>query len=410
MTRQSFATKRPFPPRRASSVWFVLALILVLAVASGAAQQPSAPAPGTTPFAIPATAGLRVVPIAKGLSHPWNLAFLPDGTILVTERPGRLRVIRNGMLDPQPVTGVPQVHAEQRAGLMGVAVHPRFAENKLIYLTYSKDGERGITPALARGRFDGTALTDVHDIFVADAWGMGTASVGGSAIAFGPDGMLYMTVGGAINSATTGKRAQDPSDHCGKVLRLRDDGSVPADNPFVGRAGYKPEIYSLGHRNQLGLAFHPETGLLWASENAPMGGDEVNVILPGRNYGWPLVSYGREYQGPRVSERPWQEGMEQPAIVWIPSIAPSGMTFYSGDRFPAWKGNLFVASLQRGRILRTGHLERVVFNERGEELRRESLLTELKQRIRDVRQGPDGLLYVLTEENEAALLRIEPGE
>jgi glucose/arabinose dehydrogenase len=237
---------------------------------------------------------------------------------------------------------------------------------------------------------------------------MGPASVGGSAIAFGPDGMLYMTVGGAINSLTTGKRAQDPSDHCGKLLRLRDDGSVPADNPFVGRAGYRPEIYSMGHRNQLGLAFHPQTGLLWASENAPQGGDEVNVILPGRNYGWPLVSYGQEYQGPRVTEKPWAEGMEQPEIVWIPSIAPSGMTFYGGDRFPSWKSNLFVASLQRGRILNSGHLERVVFNEGGQELRRESLLTDLKQRIRDVREGPDGLLYVLTEADEAALLRIEP--
>lgn len=385
------------------SVWLVPALTFL--VASGAAQQP-APAPVTS--ATPATTGIRVETLATGLSHPWNLAFLPDGAILVTERTGRLRVIRNGVLDPQPIDGVPKVHSEGRAGLMGIALHPRFAENRLIYLSYSKGGERGITPALARGRFDGKALTDVRDIFVADGWDVGTASVGGAAIAFGPDGLLYMTVGGAINSSTTGKRAQDPSSHVGKVLRLRDDGSVPDSNPFVGRAGYKPEIFSMGHRNQLGLAFHPDTGLLWASENAPQGGDEVNIILPGRNYGWPIVSYGREYQGPRVSERHWQEGMELPAILFIPSIAPSGMTFYTGDRFPAWKGNLFVASLRTGRILGTGHIDRIAFNERGEELRREALLANLGQRIRDVRQGPDGLLYVLTEAEDGALLRLEP--
>lgn len=410
MPRQRFAVGHSFA--RLSFVGgLALAFTVALVGLSAAQQTPSAQQaprpPGTVPFAIPA-AEFRLVTVAEGLSHPWNLAFLPDGNMLITERTGNLRVIRNGVLDPQPVSGVPQVHSEQRAGLMGLALHPKFAENKLIYLAYSKSGEQGITIALARGRFDGKALTDVRDIFVADAWGKGTPSVGASAIAFGADGMLYMTVGGAINSANTGKRAQDPSDHCGKVLRLRDDGSVPNDNPFVGRAGYRPEIYSLGHRNQLGLAVHPQTGLLWASENAPQGGDEVNVILPGRNYGWPLVSYGREYTGARVTERPWMEGMEPPEVVWIPSIAPSGMTFYSGDRFPSWKGNLFVASLQTGRILRTGHLERVVFNDKGLELRRESLLLDLKQRIRDVRQGPDGLLYVLTEADNGALLRIEP--
>jgi len=219
-----------------------------------------------------------------------------------------------------------------------------------------------------------------------------------------------VTVGGAINATTTGQSAQDPRSHIGKVLRLRDDGSAPDDNPFVGRAGFKPEIYSLGHRNQLGLVFHPETGALWASENGPLGGDEVNVILPGRNYGWPIVSYSREYSGERVSARPWREELEQPEVVWLPSIAPSGMTFYTGDRFRAWKGNLFVGSMTTGRVQGTGHLERIVFNRRGEELRREWLLADLRQRIRDVRQGPDGLLYVLTEEDEAALLRIEPGE
>ena len=188
----------------------------------------------------------------------------------------------------------------------------------------------------------------------------------------------------------------------------RDDGSVPDDNPFVGREGYKPEIFSFGHRNQNGATIHPETGELWAAEHSTQGGDEVNVILPGRNYGWPLVSYGREYSGARVAERPWQMAMEQPVVLWVPSIAPSGLTFYTGDRFPNWQGNLFVGGMMTGRIPQTGHLERVVLNQYGEEVRREWLLADLKQRIRDVRQGPDGFLYVLTEENEAVLLRIEP--
>lgn len=362
---------------------------------------------------------IRMVVLTRGLSHPWGLAFLPDGRMLVTERPGRLRVIgRDGHLDPTPVAGVPAVFTGANlAGLMDVAVHPRFEDNGWVYLTYSKpadrDGKPGAQVALARGRFDGRALLDVRDLFVSNGVGNGTAA---SRILFGPDGMLYMTVGGAItagqegNNPGTGKHAQDPGHHFGKLLRLRDDGSAPSDNPFVGRPGHLSEIYTLGHRNQLGLAFHPETGALWASENGPLGGDEVNVILPGRNYGWPIVSYSREYSGRRVSDRPWQEGFEQPEIVWLPSIAPSGMTFYSGDRFPLWKGNLFVGSLRVGRTYATGHLERVVFNRRGEEQRRESLLGDFKQRIRDVRQGPDGLLYVLTEEKDAALLKIEPVE
>ncbi len=345
---------------------------------------------------------IRVVIVTKGLSRPWGMAFLPDGDILVTERAGQLRLIRDGVLDPVPVPGVPEVIKKGGAArLMDIALHPQFVDNNLVYLTYAKPGDDGVTIALARGRFDGAALRDVRDIFVADPWG-GSGNYG-SRIVFAPDGTLYMTIGGGF-----GPVAQDPSAHAGKVLRLRDDGTVPDDNPFVGRAGYKPEIFSLGHRNQEGAAIHPETGALWASEHGPQGGDEVNVILAGRNYGWPEVSYGRHYDGSLVAEQPWQAGMEQPVIVWLPSIAPSGMTFYTGDRFPAWQGNLFVGGMTTGGIPGTGHLERIVLNEDGEELGREWLLAELKQRIRDVRQGPDGLLYVLTEEDEAALLRIEP--
>ena len=236
----------------------------------------------------------------------------------------------------------------------------------------------------------------------------------GSRIAFGRDGMMYVASGDRNRdlSSDLGQIAteggQTPGTHFGKVLRLRDDGTVPPDNPFVAKAGYKPEIYSLGHRNPEGLVVQPQTGALWESEHGPNGGDEVNIILPGRNYGWPLVSYGRNYPGSRVGDHAWREGLEEPVLYWTPSIATSGMTFYDGDRFPAWKGNLFVGAMRVGEIPRTGHLERIVLNEKGEELRREWLLTDLKQRIRDVRQGPDGLLYVLTEEEDAALLKIEP--
>ena len=352
---------------------------------------------------------IRVVPITTGLSHPWGLAFRRNGDILVTERnAGALRLIRDGVLDPRPIPGVPEVYTGTRlAGLMDIALHPD--DDRIVYLTYSKpaeqDGRRGAVIALARGRLDSGALTEVRDVFISEGFGRGVAA---SRVTFGPDGKLYMTVGGAIRSQTTGLRAQDPAEHVGKVVRLNDDGTAPDDNPFVGEPGYLPEIYSLGHRNQLGLTFHPGNGTLWASENAPQGGDEVNVILPGRNYGWPIASDGREYTGVRVSDTPWRAEFERPEILWWPSIAPSGLTFYDGEHFPAWRGNLFVGSMTVGRMQRTGHLERVVFNRRGEEMGREWLLGELKQRIRDVRQGPDGYLYVLTEEDNAALLRIEP--
>lgn len=348
---------------------------------------------------------VKVVVVARGFAHPWSLAFLPDGNMLVTERAGRLRIVRNGALDPRPIPGVPEVRVTSLWGLMDVALHPRFAENKLIYLSYLKPraSERG-TLAIARARFDGTSLTEVADIFVADP-----PTTGPSRVAFGLDGLLFVT------TTSDNVRSQDPSDLAGKVLRLRDEGSVPTDNPFVGRPGYRPEIYSLGHRSQVGLAVHPETGAVWSTENGRQGGDEVNVILPGRNYGWPVVSYGTNYDGARTSDRPWQDATEQPTVYWVPSIGITGIAFYTGDRFPAWKGNVFVGGLQRGRISRTGRVDRIVFNAKGEELRRESLLTELKKRVRDVRQGPDGLLYVLVEDDfsgptggETALLRIEP--
>ena len=383
-------------------------MTLALTVASVQAQQPPigvpVPALGAGPFVFDTAEQhkIRVSVVTRGLSHPWAIAFLPDGSALVTERPGRLRVVQNGKLDPTPIAGVPRVRTDGNGGLMDVALHPKFSDNHLVYFTYTKPVEGGKgTPSLARGRLDGAALTDVRDLLVPEAH-EGNSGLG-ARITFGRDGMLYMATGGNV-----GQVAQNPASLRGKILRLRDDGSPAPDNPFIGAAGYRPEIYTLGHRNTLGLILHPVTGAVWNNENGPNGGDEINIILPGRNYGWPLVSFGRDYSGPRISEHPTREGLESPLIVWLPQIAVSGMAVYTGDRFPRWKENVFVGSLQTGRIPGTGHLERLVFNASGEEMRRESMLNELRQRIREVRQGPDGFLYLLTDEDEGALLRIEP--
>jgi glucose/arabinose dehydrogenase len=393
---------------------FALVLVAALARAQQApARAPTSPPPINWPSPplpdgpIDRDTGIqhkiRLI-VTKGLNQPFSMAFLPDAAILVTERPGRLRIVRNGVLDPNPVAGVPQVQARGLAGLMDLALHPRFSENKLVYFTYHKPvgtaGNAAGMITLARARWDGSALQDVRDIFSA------IQSGNASRIIFGKDGMLYMTVG--VGDPPEAARAQDPNDLAGKVLRLRDDGTVPPDNPFVGRAGHRPEIYTLGHRNALGLAIQPDTGAIWECEDGPNGGDEINILQPGKNYGWPLISFGRFYLGPRVTEKPWQEGMEQPIVFWVPAIAISGMTFYTGDKFPNWKNNVFVGGMRQGEVPRSGHLERIDFNDKWEELHRESMLRELQNRIRDVRQGPDGLLYVLTAENEGALMRIEP--
>ena len=394
--------------------FLVAALLLVVAVSVASAQRrnyiPAVPPPDR-PVVLHTgeVQRIRVVPVVGDLTHPWGMAFRQNGDILITERDkGALRVVRNGQLLDRDIPGVPEVFSESdRAGLMDVAVHP--TDDRMVYLTYSKpierDGEPGVTVALARGRLDAGNLTEVRDIFVAQGLDRGIAA---SRLVWGPDGKLFMTVGGSYVFADTGSYAQDPSTHFGKLLRLNDDGTAVPDNPFSNDSAYLPEIYSMGHRNQLGLAFHPETGDLWATENGPQGGDEANIIRSGSNYGWPLASYSREYSGVRVTETPWRPEFEDAEVLWWPSIGPSGLTFYTGPHFPAWQGNLIVGSMMEGRMPRTGHIERIVFSRRGEEIRRESLLTELKQRIRDVRQGPDGYLYVLTDEDDAVLLRIEP--
>ncbi|MDB3992537.1 PQQ-dependent sugar dehydrogenase [Gammaproteobacteria bacterium] len=346
---------------------------------------------------------IRVSVVARGLSHPWAIAFLPDENILVTERPGRLRLIRDGVLDSLPISGTPNVRTEGNGGLMDVAVHPEFSENGLIYLTYTKPMENGRgAPALAVGRLEGHVLTDLRDLVVTEAY-EGNSGLNGR-VAFGSDGKVYMSTGGRVGDA-----AQDPMSLRGKVLRLEDDGTMPADNPFLNRFNYRPEIYTLGHRNTLGLMLHPNTGEMWQHENGPNGGDEINILSPGGNYGWPIVSFGRFYSGERVNDNPVREGLESPLLVWLPAIAASGIAVYTGDQFPAWKGNVFIGSLRMGGIPGTGHLQRIVFNERTEEMRRELMLTELNRRIREVREGPDGFLYLLTdEESDGALLMIEP--
>ncbi len=386
-----------------------LAALLLLALpVVGLAQEESIGLPvpplgdGPWVFDTAEQGKIRVSVVVRGLEHPWSIAWMPDGAMLVTERDGRLRLIRNGRLDPRPIPGVPTIRTDGNGGLMDVALHPDFASNGLVYLTYTKPVERGWgAPALARGRLVNGTLTEVRDLVVTEAF-EGNSGLNGR-VTFGRDGKVYMSTGGRVGMAP-----QDPMSLRGKVLRLNDDGTVPMDNPFVWHQGYRPEIYTMGHRNTLGLIQHPVTGEIWQHENGPNGGDEINVLRPGGNYGWPLLSYGRDYSGARIGE-PTREGMESPLVVWIPAIAAAGMAIYTGDRFPAWRGNVFVGSLREGGIPGTGHLQRVVFNENTEELRRESMLREFRQRIREVREGPDGLLYVLTDhEEDGALLRIEP--
>jgi glucose/arabinose dehydrogenase len=344
---------------------------------------------------------VRVTTVATGLWHPWSLAWLPNGDMLVTERNGKLRIVRDGRLDPEPIAGVPAVHSVRLSGLMEVLPHPKFAENHWVYLTYTKDITKDqVATTLARGRLEGKQLVDVKDILICDTWAGDGGS--GSRLAWGPDGMLYMTTG-----ASNGMAAQEGTSLRGKILRLKDDGTAAPGNPFIGKPGYKPEIFTMGHRNSLGLAFNPVTGELWDNENGPYGGDEINIIKAGKNYGWPKVSFGRDYSGPQIVNS--MEGMTGPIVFWAPSVAPSGMAFYTGSKFPNWKNNVLVGAMLGGAVQGVGHLERLTFNSDWDETGRQSLLTDLKQRVRDVRQGPDELVYVLTDEENGSLLRLEPG-
>ncbi|HEX6307999.1 MAG TPA: PQQ-dependent sugar dehydrogenase [Longimicrobiales bacterium] len=348
----------------------------------------------------------RVVTVAEGLVNPWSMAFLPGGDLLVTERPGRLRIIRNGRLLADPVPGVPEVLAQGQGGLLDVVPHPEFASNRLIYLSLSKPlaGEEGATTAVVRGRFVNDRLTDVQEIFQAESRGRGHY---GSRIAFDGNGYVFITVGdrqAPPRGDLAAHPAQDITNHHGTINRLHDDGRVPDDNPFVGRADARPEIWSYGHRNPQGLAFHPETGDLWANEHGPQGGDELNLITKGANYGWPVIGFGVNYgSGERIHEGTHREGMEQPVHIWVPSIATSGLMFYTGDRFPEWRGDIFVGGMVGEQLARLELDGMRVVNE-------ETLVRGLG-RIRDVRQGPDGFIYLAIDDRRGgptAIVRLEP--
>ena len=391
---------------------WVLSTASLAALAVTLTAQQEVPMRGTTPVApqgllplppLPdtpvryATAegqNIRVGVYARGFRNPWSMAFVSDDTILVAERGGAIKIVRNGVVDPQPVPGTPVARA---AGLSGtdLALHPDYARNRAVYISYTKPlDEKRNTVAVARATWDGKGFTDTKDIFVGEGGS-------GGPIAFGGDGMLYVAHGGGDT--------QSPKTLSGKILRLTDEGKVPPDNPFVGRADARAEIFTMGHRTFLRMAKHPITGAIWQIENGPNGGDEVNILTPGTNYGWPLISLGRTYAGP------WQgpfskEGFRDPIIYWMPAIAVSSIAFYTGDRLPKWKGDVFVSGMRYGEIPGTGQLHRILINKNLEELRREPLLTDLRRRIRDVKQGRDGLLYLLTDEADAAMLRIEPAE
>lgn len=357
----------------------------------------------------------RVVTLVDGLQDPWSIAFLPGGDMLVTERPGRLRIVRDGVLQPEPVSGVPAVRYEGQGGLLEVMLHPDFESNRLLYLSYSKPNEdlsQGTT-AVARARLAGNRLVDLEEIFEAKAWSTGGAHYG-SRLAFDPEGYLFITVGdrGVDPLSVDVERhpAQDLTNHQGTIVRLHDDGRVPSDNPFVNRAGALPEIWSYGHRNLQGLAIHPETGAIWATEHGPQGGDELNLILQGRNYGWPVIGYSVQYGGTRFHRGTHQEGMEQPIQYWTPSIGPSGLMIYTGNRFAEWRGHFFAGGLDGRQIARLS----IVQGEDGyqvERLERPALLFGLG-RIRDIRQGPDGYIYVAIDDRRGGgttrIVRLEP--
>lgn len=378
--------------RRFITVLFTITLLLILSVAIAA--DPVLRDEDLGRFSSDRV-DFRLVRVVDGLREPWSFVFLPDGEVLVSERPGGLWLITDGSV--QAVSGAPNAAAVGQGGLLDLALDPDFASNRLVYMSFSDRYEFGAGTAVARGRLDGNRLADVEVVFR-----MNRSSAGGrhfgSRIVFGPDGLLYITIGDRGDR----DRAQDPSDHAGSVVRIRPDGTVPPDNPFAGGGEGAPEVYSYGHRNAQGMAVHPSTGEVWLHEHGPQGGDEINVVEAGANYGWPVITYGVNYgTGTPIGEGTSKPGMEQPILHWTPSIAPSGMAFYTGDRFPEWRGDIFAGALA------ARHLRRVELDGR-EVVGQEVLLDGVVGRVRDVREGPDGLLYLITDERDGGLYRIEP--
>ena len=377
----------------------ILRIVVVACLVSGASvlAEGQAEAP-RSPTPTPVKAAVRVETVARGLEHPWALAFLPDGRLLVTERPGRLRIVERDGRASQPLAGVPQVLARGQGGLLDVALDPRFADNRLVYLSYAEPGEGGTAgTAVARGRLGEGRLEDVRVIYRQQPKVAGSNHFG-SRLVFARDGTLFVTQGDRYDYRDG---AQDLSVGFGKIVRINPDGSVPRDNPFVGRAGAQPEFWSYGHRNVQGAALHPQTGQLWTAEHGARGGDELNRPEAGNNYGWPVITYGVDYSGVKIGEGTAKPGMEQPLYYWDPVIAPSGMTFYTGDAFPDWKGSVFIGSLRPGLLVRLTLAD-------GRVAREERYLADLRERIRDVRQGPDELLYLLTDSRDGRILRVIP--
>ena len=367
----------------------VAAVAFALA-AHASAQAPRSPTPQTV------DGPLAVTEVARGFEHPWGLAFLPDGRMLVTERPGRLLLLEPDGKSRRTLAGVPSVRAGGQGGLLGIALSPNFAQDRLVYLSFSEAGDGGAGTAVARGRFTGTALENTEVIW-RQAPKVGGGNHWGSRLVFARDGTLYVTTGDRYGER---ERAQDVATTIGKVVRINADGSAPKDNPFVGRAGARPEIWSYGHRNLQGAALHPETGQLWTVEHGARGGDELNFPRAGRNYGWPVITYGVDYSGFKIGEGTAKDGMEQPVYYWDPVIAPSGAAFYTGSAFPEWRGQLFVGSLRPGALVRL-KLD-------GGRVVEEARYLPNVGRVRDVVQGPDGLLYLLTDASDGQLLRVAP--
>lgn len=371
-----------------------------LAVAPSAASESTAPTGD-----ISRTVDFQTVTVLENLEHPWGLAWLPDGAMLITERPGRLRMVRDGVLDPTPIPGVPDVFAQGQGGLMDVSVHPRFAENRWIYLTYSHGTNSANRTRIARATFDGNALSDVQMIFEVSQTKPRGAHFG-SRLIWLPDGTFLAAIGDGGNPPIElegnliRQQAQNRRSHLGKVVRLNEDGSIPSDNPFVADADADPAVWSYGHRNIQGLTFDPILNRVWATEHGSRGGDELNLVEAGENYGWPLATHSREYSGGIISPNQSLPGMVDPTVVWTPAIAPSGLAFYTGDRFPQWQGDLFAGGLV------SQDVRRLELDDGGNVVNQQPI--PIGQRVRDVRQGPDGLLYILTDEPNGRLVRLEP--
>lgn len=363
------------------------------------------PSPAASPTAIAAVRQINQTTILEGLEHPWGIVWLPDGSQLITERPGRLRIVRNGKLDPTPIAGVPPVLAQGQGGLLDIALHPNFAQNRILYLTYAHGSPEANRTRLARATFDGKALRDVKVIFEVSQAKSGTQHFG-SRIAWLPDGTMLLAIGDGGNPPVSlegdliRKQAQNLRSRLGKIVRLNDDGSIPKDNPFVSNGKADPAIWSYGHRNIQGLAFDPTTRRVWATEHGARGGDELNLVQAGQNFGWPVVTYSREYFGPEITTERSRPGMVSPKTVWTPATAPSGLAIYTSDRVPQWRGNLFAGGLV------SRDVRRITVDANGKVVSQQEI--KIGQRVRDVRQGPDGWLYVLTDEPNGKLIRLEP--